>query len=208
VWDCIGMRATSSSGLRFKECEVPGWHQIGPDDCARVRATSMTIVSRAGFAAVWQGIANAAFQEALGHVRRKHHDFIRRDEQMSQLRTERRVVAASETTRRQLAEMRVQLLASRELLSGAARLVDRHRDDLSSTDPAERVQDLLWSARIACGQSAIDVTRQALRLCGVTGLRATGPLALERRMRDALTSQVMAPSEDATKLMLGEQLVR
>ncbi len=68
------------------------------------------------------------------------------------------------------------------------------------------MQDRLWSARIACGESAVDVTRQALRLCGVTGLRAGGPLALERRMRDALTSQVMAPSEDATKLMLGGQL--
>jgi alkylation response protein AidB-like acyl-CoA dehydrogenase len=207
VWDCIGMRATSSSGLRFSECEVPSWHQIGPEDSAHVRASSMTLVSRAGFAAVWQGIASAAFDEALAHVQRKHHDFIRRDNGSSATRTERQTVASSETTRRQLAEMKVRMSASRELLYSAARLIDEHREDLlAARCGADVVQDRLWSARIACGESAVEVTRQALRLCGVSGLRATGPLALERRMRDALTSQVMAPSEDATKLMLGGQL--
>jgi alkylation response protein AidB-like acyl-CoA dehydrogenase len=206
VWDCIGMRATSSSGLRFTACEVPSWHQIGPEDSAHVRASSMTVVSRAGFAAVWQGIAESAFDEALEHVRRKHHDFIRRDSGASTTHTERRSVAASETTQRQLAEMRVRLLSSRELLRSAARLIDLRRCELIANGPIEEVQDLLWSARIACGESAVDVTRQALRLCGVTGLRGGGTLALERHMRDALTSQVMAPSEDATKLMLGSQL--
>ncbi len=107
AWDCIGMRATSSSGLRFTECEVPSWHQIGPDDSAHVRASSMTIVSRAGFAAAWQGIASAAFEEALGHVQRKRHDFIRRDSGSSATRTEQKALASSETTQRQLAEMRV-----------------------------------------------------------------------------------------------------
>lgn len=207
VWDCVGMRATSSSGLRFAQCEVPSWHQIGPDDSAHVRATSMTVVSRAGFAAVWQGIATAAFDEALAHVRGKHHDFIRRDAGAASARTERRSVAASETTRRQLAEMRVRLLCSRELLKSAARTIDVCRWELLANGTVDELQDQLWAARVACGESAVDVTRQALRLCGVTGLRGGGPLALERHMRDALTSQVMAPSEDATKLMLGSQLV-
>jgi alkylation response protein AidB-like acyl-CoA dehydrogenase len=206
VWDCIGMRATSSSGLRFAACEVPSWHQIGPENSAHVRATSMTVVSRAGFAAVWQGIAAASFDEALAHVRGKHHDFIRRNSGSAGTHTERRSVAASETTQRQLAEMRVRLLSSRELLQSAARAIDLHRCELLRDGAGEEVQDLLWSARIACGESAVDVTRQALRLCGVTGLRGGGTLALERHMRDALTSQVMAPSEDATKLMLGSQL--
>ncbi len=114
VWDCVGMRATASTGLRFKECEVPRWHQIGPEDSAHVRASSMTVVARAGFAAVWQGIATAAFAGALAHVQRKHHDFIRRDEGGDGTRTERRVVAGSESAQRQLAEMRVRVLAARE----------------------------------------------------------------------------------------------
>jgi acyl-CoA dehydrogenase len=205
-WDCIGMRATSSSGLRFDECEVPDWHQIGPDDSSHVRASSMTLVSRVGFAAVWQGIAEAAFDSTLSHVQQKYHDFVYRDSGPNGTRTERRAVAGSETTQRQLAEMRVRLLASRELLRGAARLIDAQREDILVGKSVDAVQDLLWSARIACGETAIDVTRQGLRLCGVTGLRA-GLLNLERHMRDALTSQVMAPSEDATKLMLGRQLV-
>jgi acyl-CoA dehydrogenase len=206
VWDCVGMRATGSSGLKFNNCEVPRWHQVGPDDSAHVRASSMALLARAGFAAVWQGIASAAFASTLGHVQAKHHDFIRRENGSAGVRTERRAVSGSETTRRQLAEMRVRLLASRELLRSAAGLIDRKREEIVSGGSADGVQDLLWSARIACGESAVDVTRQGLRLCGVTGLRS-GTLSLERHMRDALTSQVMAPSEDATKLLLGGQLV-
>jgi alkylation response protein AidB-like acyl-CoA dehydrogenase len=167
----------------------------------------MTVVSRAGFAAVWQGIATAAFEATLGHVRQKHHDFIRREKGSEKVHTERIAVTDSETIQRQLAEMRARMLASRELLHSAARTIDLRRSEILQGGSAEEVQDLLWSARIACGESAVDVTRQGLRLCGVTGLRAGGTLALERHMRDALTSQVMAPSEDATKLMLGRQLV-
>jgi alkylation response protein AidB-like acyl-CoA dehydrogenase len=206
VWDCVGMRATSSTGLRFNACEVPRWHQLGPEDSAHLRASSMTLVSRVGFAAVWQGIAAASFDETLAHVQRKHHDFIRREADSTGTWTERRAVAGSETTQRQLAEMRVRMLASRELLHSAARNIHARREEILGGALAEDVQDLLWSARIACGEAAVDVTRQGLRLCGVTGLRAAGTLALERHMRDALTSQVMAPSEDATKLMLGLQL--
>jgi len=203
-WNCIGMRATASTGLRFDECSVPHWHQIGPEDSSLVRASSMTIVSRAGFAAVWQGIAGGAFDATVAHVQGKAHEFIRRDPETGEISSERRTVAESETTQRQLAEMRVQLLASGELLRGAARLLDARREEILAGQALDDVQDLLWSARIACGQSAVDVTRQGLRLCGVTGLRAGSPL--ERHMRDALTSQVMAPSEDATKQMLGRQL--
>lgn len=206
AWDCVGMRATSSSGLKFNGCEVPSWHQIGPADSAHVRASSMTIASRLGFAAVWQGIASAAFDATVEHVRRKYHDFIRREQGSEGTWTERRAVAGSETTQRQLSEMRVRLLASRELLRSAARAIDEQKDRILAGAPLEEVQDVLWSARIACGEAAIDVTRQGLRLCGVTGLRS-GALPLERHMRDALTAQVMAPSEDATKLMLGAQLV-
>lgn len=205
VWDCIGMRATASTGLQFDGCEVPKWHQIGPEDSSHVRASSMTLVSRAGFSAAWQGIAAAAFDATLAHVQRKYHDFIRREDGSSAPRTERLAVAGSETTQRQLAEMRVRTMASRELLRGAARRIDARREEITGAGTLEDIQEVLWSARIACGETAIDVTRQGLRLCGVTGLRA-GALTLERHMRDALTSQVMAPSEDATKLMLGAQL--
>jgi acyl-CoA dehydrogenase len=206
LWDCVGMRATASTGLRFIDCTVPSWHQVGPENSLSVRSSSMTLVSRAGFAAVWQGIAASAFDETRSHVQKKHHDFIVRDESGAN-RTDRRAVGASESTQRQLAEMRVRLLSSHELLRGAARRIDARRDEIHAGVALDDIHDLLWSARIACGEAAVDVTRQGLRLCGVTGLRP-GTLMLERHIRDALTSQVMAPSEDATKLALGSQLAR
>jgi alkylation response protein AidB-like acyl-CoA dehydrogenase len=204
-WDCVGMRATASSGLRFDDCVVPRWHQIGPDDSAHVRASSMSIVSRAGFAAVWQGIANSTFATTQFHTKTQEREFIRRDQETGEIHSESRTLVQSETTQRQIAEMRIRALASEELLRSAARLIDERREGILAGDPAGEVRERLWAARVACGQSAIDVTRQGLRLCGVAALRA-GKLPLERNMRDALTSQVMAPSEDATKHQLGAQL--
>lgn len=62
------------------------------------------------------------------------------------------------------------------------------------------MEDLLWTARIACGEASIDITRLGLRIYGVNGLRR-GYLSLERNnRRDALTSQIMAPAEELTKL--------
>jgi alkylation response protein AidB-like acyl-CoA dehydrogenase len=206
-WDCVGMRATASTGLRFDDCAVPRWHQIGPDDSAHVRATSMSFISRVGFAAVWQGIANSAFATTLDHAKAKEHEFIRREPESGEIHSERRTLAQSETTQRQIAEMRIRTLASGELLRSAARLIDERREGIIAGAPAGEVQERLWAARVACGQSAVDVTRQGLRLCGVTALR-TGRLPLERHMRDALTSQVMSPGEDVTKHQLGALLVR
>jgi alkylation response protein AidB-like acyl-CoA dehydrogenase len=214
AWDCVGMRATESSGLEYTECRVPAWHQIGPEDSWPVRATSMTVVSRAGFSAVWLGIAQAAYAQTVAHVTRRAHQYIgegRREqgqEQAPRASVQHRV-ADYETVQRQVAEMRTQVEAARQLLLAAGRRIDELRHELRGPQAMESlgaIQDLLWTARIACGEASIDVTRVGLRVCGVTGMRR-GLLSLERNMRDALTSQVMAPSEDVTKLMLGRKLL-
>jgi len=214
AWDCVGMRATESSGLEYTECAVPAWHQIGPEDSWPVRASSMTVVSRAGFSAVWLGIAQAAYAQTVAHVTRRTHQYIvdgKREEGQApapKVSVQNRV-AEYETVQRQVAEMRTQVESARQLLLAAGRRIDELREELRGPRGMEAlgdIQDLLWTARIACGEASIDVTRVGLRVCGVAGMRR-GLLSLERNMRDALTSQVMAPSEDVTKLMLGRKLL-
>jgi len=205
-WDCVGMRATGSSGLELVETRVPLSNQIGPDDSFGMRATTMSLVARVGFSAVWLGIAQAALDSIVAHLTRRTHQFLMGNRRETgevkaappvQLQ---RTLADYETVQRQVAELRVKVDGARSLLRSTGRLIDRHMGDL---DAAPALQELLWSTRIACSETAIDVCRIALRLSGVTGLRR-GVLPLERLMRDALTAQVMAPAEDVAKISLGK----
>ncbi len=210
VWDCVGMRATSSSGLEYTDCEVPTWHRIGPRDSREMRATSMTLASRAGFSAVWLGIAEAAFQQTVGFLKGRRHQFTVAGKGPSgpSLGTVARSLAEYESVQRQVAEMKARLEAARHLLLAAGQRIDEARAEQTPIRTARRgpIQELLWSARLSCGEAAVDVTRMGLRLCGVTGMRKS-VLSLERNMRDALTAQVMAPAEDVTKVVLGRQLL-
>jgi alkylation response protein AidB-like acyl-CoA dehydrogenase len=207
VWDCVGMRATGSSGLELVETRVPLWHQIGADDSRAMRSTTMNVVARAGYSAVWLGIAQAALDTTVSHLTRRTHQFLmtnRREgrevpgEKPVQVQ---RTLAEYETVQRQVAEMRVRVESARSMLLATGRLIDRHAPNL---DDADGLQEMLWASRITCSETAIDVCRIALRLSGVTGLRR-GVLPLERYMRDALTAQVMAQAEDLAKISLGKK---
>ncbi|MFL5348408.1 MAG: acyl-CoA dehydrogenase family protein [Hyalangium sp.] len=202
VWDCIGMRATASSGLKYEGCRVPAWHQIGGDVSDLPRATSMAPVAAVGFSAVWLGIARAAYEVTVSHLTQRTHQFIRADRSDVQ-----QTLAQYDSVQRQVAEMRTKVEAARALIQAAARRMDELKPGPQAHIPIEKMpelQDLLWSARITASEAAVDVCRVGLRVCGVSGLRA-GLLPLERHMRDALTSQVMAPAEDLTKLLLGRK---
>ena len=207
-WDCVGMRATGSSGLELVDTRVPRWHRIGPEDSKKMRSTTMHVVARSGYSAVWLGIAQAALDATVAHLTRRTHQFLmsnRRDATEAPAATAappvavQRTLAEYETVQRQVAEMRVRVEAAGSLLRVTGQFIDRHYPDLQNV---AELQEMLWATRIACSETAIDVCRTALRLTGVTGLRK-GLLPLERYMRDALTSQVMAQAEDLAKISLG-----
>lgn len=205
VWDCVGMRATGSSGLELVNVKVPSWYQIGPEDSRMMRVTTMYVVARAGFSAVWLGIAQAALDATVAHLTKRTHQFLlsnRREDGTHEKNVQvQRTLADYETVQRQVAEMRVKVDTARSTLLATGRLIDKHYPKLENVP---RLQEMLWATRIACSEAAIDVCRIGLRLCGVTGLRR-GVLPLERYMRDALTAQVMAQSEDLAKISLGKK---
>lgn len=218
VWDCVGMCATGSSGLELVDARVPAWYQIGPDDSRAMRMTTMNVVARTGYSAVWLGIAQAALEVVVAHLTKRTHQFImgnRRDPNAppsaaaptpapapasAQPVHLQRTLADYESVQRQVAEMRVKIESARAVLFATADLIDRH----PKIEDAEALQEMLWSSRIACSETAIDATRIGLRLSGVTGMRR-GLLPLERFMRDALTGQVMAQAEDLAKISLGKK---
>lgn len=197
-WDCVGMRATGSIGLRYRKVTVPSWHQVGPEDSHAVRVSSFVPVAVIGYCAVWLGIAQSALDAAIEHLKSRRL-------QVEGAGDSGKSLADFETVQWQIAEARTRIETGRAAVLLTARLLDEARAKGPLSGLPEHVLPIMWSARIAASETAIDTVRVALRVCGVNGLRK-GYLPLERLMRDALTSQVMAPGEDRSKLILGKFL--
>jgi alkylation response protein AidB-like acyl-CoA dehydrogenase len=208
TWDPIGMRATASTGIEHRGCKIPHWHLF---DANATLQHTMIPVGLIGFCSVWLGIAIAAYGQAIAHVTGRSIDMLRSD-QRSGLGGEtvrvQSTVARFDTVQRQVAELKARIDAATALVDSVAHLADRSRSDRTSPiTPAafESVLDLIHSARVYTSETAIDVCRIAMRICGARGLQRNLPL--ERLMRDALTAQVMGVTEDATKVTHGRRLL-
>ena len=216
-WNTIGMRATSSSGLRFEGCRVPAWYELGSGTYTGFSSGMPTLIL--GYSSVWLGLANAAYEVAVAHVTRREHQQIVADrrhrgdaapgpEAGAPTTTVKSTVASIESVQRQVSELRAGLDAAHALVDALARAIDRHRPPtgapFSEAAQAE-LRSLCASTRLVTGDTAIDTCRTAMRICGLRALQRGFPL--ERLMRDALTSQPMAPSEDACKVDHGRRLL-
>jgi alkylation response protein AidB-like acyl-CoA dehydrogenase len=180
TWDSVGMRATRSDTIHFdtvvKQEDVLGG--VG----AYLKADLS--VFALGYAAVYLGIAEAAFEYVLEYARTK-------------------VVAPSTTTvahhplvQRTIAEMATRLRAGRLLLTDAAQ-ANISGDSRSATVAINQ-------AKYFCAEAGVWVTEQAMRLAG--GRSILKSLPLERWHRDALAGPVMPPANDRSLETVGKIL--
>ncbi|MDB4953092.1 MAG: acyl-CoA dehydrogenase domain protein [Myxococcales bacterium] len=208
-WNTIGMRATSSTGLDYRGCEIPDWHIFEPD---LPLGQSLLPIGILGFCSVWIGIAAAACEATIAHVAGRSIELIQSERRAggeSALVPVHSTVARFESVQRQVSEMRVRVDAASALVDDLAQAMDRSRPQPGEsipTDVFERIVDRCLSSRVGTSETAIDVCRVGMRVCGARALQRGG-LPLERLMRDALTAQVMGPTEDALKVRYGRRLL-
>jgi alkylation response protein AidB-like acyl-CoA dehydrogenase len=180
TWDAVGMRGTRSDTLTFDTC-------ISQDDVlGGVGAYLKADLSGfgLGYAAVYLGIGQAAFDYILEHARTKtvspstvpmsHHPL----------------------TQRALAEMATRLRASRLLLTDAA--------DIKMSGDAAAATVAINQAKYYGAETGVWVTEQAMRMAGGRGILKTLPL--ERWHRDALAGPVMPPANDRCLETVGKIL--
>lgn len=114
-------------------------------------------------------------------------------------------VSSYDTVQRQIAEANILIHQTRAFLRQVAQAVDSSKPGPYQPVPLERafqIADMALSMRVAAGKNAIAVTTTALRVAGAQGYRRDY-LRIERCHRDVLSSQVMSPSPDLIKLLLG-----
>jgi alkylation response protein AidB-like acyl-CoA dehydrogenase len=197
-WDVLGMRATESLGMELQDVALSDLHLLGEEGRYGPIALSSTLpVGLCGFAAVWLGAAQAAFHLAVEQAKRRRH--------VADAVGGGHAVASYESVQRQVGEASVLLGQSRAFVQAVAASIDEAKPAPDRPIPLARVLPIVeaaLAARVAAGESAVEVTTTALRIAGAQGYRRAA-LEIERYHRDALSAQVMAPAPDMIKTLLG-----
>jgi alkylation response protein AidB-like acyl-CoA dehydrogenase len=162
--DKLGIRASSTTELLFENCEVPKENVLGEVGKGYKIAIETLNEGRIGIGAQMVGIAQGAYEAALGYVKGR--------EQFG------KPIAHFQGVQFQLAEMRTELEAARLMVYNAARLKDAGEDFIESAAMAK-----LYSSR-----AAEKITSKAIDLFGGNGFTKEYPV--EKFWRDAKIGQI------------------
>ncbi|MFI5673517.1 acyl-CoA dehydrogenase family protein [Streptomyces cellulosae] len=182
-WDQLGLRASGSHDVTFREVEVPYEHVIGigPHGPAAEQDNRAGAALHLPLAALYLGVARAA-QEFFHHFA---HTRVPANLGHPVARTER--------FRRTAGEIEVLLAAAEQLVfDGAARL--------DAGDTAYSPEQAL-GARVLADRHGVRAVESAVRLLGNPALARGNPL--ERHFRDIQCAPVHAPQEDISLLAIG-----
>jgi alkylation response protein AidB-like acyl-CoA dehydrogenase len=194
-WDGMGLRGNSSTPVHFNGRRAPASHRLGASGYGFPMLMAYALpIFQVGLAAVYLGIAQAAFEAALLHAASRVHTDTGEP------------LAKVETIQRYVAEMKTRIDQTRLVTYRAAQRIDEFR----ATDLLSAIEDddfllTMAEAKLAACEAAIAVTNTALQVCGGTGYKRGHPV--ERCYRDARAGSVMGPNDDALKVLIGQRLL-
>jgi alkylation response protein AidB-like acyl-CoA dehydrogenase len=177
-WDGLGLRANASAPIRLEDCEVPHELQL-TEDGAGFQAMMNVVLPQfnLGTASVALGLCRAAVAATAAHLKTA------RFEHLGQSLGE-----SLPTLRAQLATMQIET-------DGLSARVDDLVEHLER--PRDTTLLRVLETKAAAGDTAINVTSTAMRVCG--GAAFSKHLIIERVWRDAHAGAVMAPTSDVLR---------
>jgi alkylation response protein AidB-like acyl-CoA dehydrogenase len=180
AWEGIGMTGNSSIEMGLDGVELPADRLVGAEgDGQELVFNVVAPTFLIGLAAVNVGIAQAALDDTIEHVKTR--------------RNAGGILAELPTVQTELAEMTIAVEQARALVITAARAAD-------AGDPA--ALPLVMQSKIGATEAAIDVTGRAMEACG--GLAYSKRLDIERYWRDGRAGSVMAPTNEVLKQWVGK----
>ena len=181
-WDGVGMAGNSSIQLILDNVEVPGENLLGNEGDGLGMVFGVVPPFLVGLAGVNVGIAQAALDAAVEHAKNRKH-------------LSGQTLVEVPIIQEYLAEMSLETEKARVLVARAARAADAGEESATL---------LVFLAKIAATEAAIEVTNKAMQVCGGQGY--TRSLPLERYWRDARAGAVMAPTNEVLKEWVGKLL--
>ncbi len=205
-WDGMGLRGNSSRPVHFDHCQVPGAQRLGnPNEGFGYMMAFALPIYLCGMAAVYIGVAQAAYEAAVEHVKTRIHSDTNRS------------LAHLETVQRLVAEMRIAIDTVRFTTIRIAQHADNAMvlfsefkqagllDEVIRDNPDDPFFIEVASLKPAACEMAIMVTNKALQVCGGAGYKRGH--VVERCYRDGRAGSVMGPSDDTVKLVIGTQIL-
>jgi alkylation response protein AidB-like acyl-CoA dehydrogenase len=177
----MGIRASATRELIFRNCLVPEENLIGRSGLGFIQAMRLFDRSRPGIGAQAVGLAQGALEAAVDYAQQR----VQFDQPIITL----------PVVQDMLAEMDIQVEAARALVYAAARMVD---------SGAKNVTEESAMAKVFASDAAMKVATEAVQICGGSGYMKDYPV--EKFMRDAKILQIYEGTNQILKNTIAMQL--
>lgn len=184
-WEGFGMRGNSARSLNLSGARVRAGNLLGAEgDQIWYMFEVVVPYFIMAMAGTYLGVAQAALDEAISHVRTRRYS------------SSGESLANAPLMQHKIATLWAEVEKGRRLVYHAARLGD---------EGDVRALPAILTAKAEIDSIAVHVTNEAMSIGGGIEYRANGRVA--RLLRDARASQVMAPTVDLLRLWTGRTLL-
>jgi alkylation response protein AidB-like acyl-CoA dehydrogenase len=184
IEDKMGIRCSKTAELVFQDCRVPAANLIGGKEGYGFIHTMRTFDrTRPGVGAQALGIAAGALDEALEYARTRIQFDV--------------PIAHFQAVQMMLADMAIQVEASRTLIYAVARAADAGMKNTSA---------IASMAKVLASDTAMKVTTDAVQIFGGYGYMKEYPV--EKMMRDAKITQIYEGTNQIQRLIIASELIK
>ncbi len=177
----MGIRASSTTELIFKDCRIPKDRLIGRQGTGFITVMKTLDSSRPGIAALGVGLAQGALDMAVTYAKQR--------EQFG------KPIIGFQAIQHLLADMATGVEAARALTYTAARHIDAHPKDMSKASSM---------CKVFATDMAMKVTTDAVQVMGGYGYMCHYPA--EKMMRDAKILQIYEGTNQVQRNVIGQEL--
>jgi butyryl-CoA dehydrogenase len=177
----MGIRASSTTELIFKDCRIPKDRLIGRPGTGFITVMKTLDLSRPGIAALGVGLAQAALDEAVKYAKQR--------QQFG------KPIIAFQAIQHMLADMAIGVESARALVYAAAKHIQQHPKDMSKASAM---------CKTYATDVAMKVTTDAVQVMGGYGYMSEYPV--EKMMRDAKILQIYEGTNQIQRNVIGQEL--
>ncbi|WML36103.1 acyl-CoA dehydrogenase [Clostridium sp. OS1-26] len=178
----MGIRASATSELIFKDCVIPKENLVGKEGSGFKIAMQALDGGRIAMAAQAVGIAQGALNETV--------EYLKQREQFG------KPLAAFQGLQWNLADMETSINAARLLVYNAA----------AKLDDGKPITKEAAMAKLFASETAMSVTTKAVQLHGGYGYMKDYPM--ERMMRDAKITEIYEGTSEVQKMVISRSLLK
>jgi len=177
----MGIRASSTTELIFKDCRIPKDRLIGRAGTGFITVMKTLDLSRPGIAALGVGLAQGALDEAVKYAKQR--------QQFG------KPIIAFQAVQHMLADMAIGIESARAFVYSAAKHIQAHPKDMSKASAM---------CKTYATDVAMKVATDAVQVMGGYGYMCEYPV--EKMMRDAKILQIYEGTNQIQRNVIGQEL--